>query len=148
MPDETDRLYFQFFTEIAIIAQLSRTLLERRLPDGVTMAHFSVISHLVRRGDGQTPMKIADAFQTPKTSLTHTLAGLEARGLIEMRANPEDGRSKQVWVTSAGRALMEQAMTGMSPDIDDLAQAFAPAEMAGLLPDLSRIRAILDAARD
>lgn len=41
-------LFFAFFTEVGILAQLSRALLESRLPDGVSVAHYSVLNHLVR----------------------------------------------------------------------------------------------------
>ena len=33
--------YFAFFNEIGIISQLSRTMMEARMPDGLSMAHFS-----------------------------------------------------------------------------------------------------------
>ena len=148
MPDETTRLYFQFFTEIGIIEQLSRNMLEHRLPDGLTMAHFVVVNHLIRVGDGNTPLRIANALQVPKTSLTHTLAGLEKRGMIEMRANPDDGRSKQVWVTEAGRAMREQAMNDLAPDMFSLEEAFCKDRIVELMPKLAEIRAFLDAARD
>lgn len=112
------------------------------------MAHFVVVNHLIRAGDGSTPMRIASALQVPKTSLTHTLAGLEKHGLIEMRANPEDGRSKLVWVTAKGRAMRETAISDMAPDIAHLAQTIGPDKIAQLLPVLAEIRAALDAARD
>ena len=95
MPDSktTTGLYFRLFNEIGILAQLSRALLVARLPDGLVLPHFTVINHLIRVKDGQTPLQLARAFQVPKTSMTHTLAGLEKRGLVEMRTNPEDARS-------------------------------------------------------
>ncbi len=122
MPDtnaapELTGLYFQLFNEIGIINQLSRTAFEARLPDGMVLPQFAVINHLIRVQDGRTPLQLARAFQVPKTSMTHTLAGLEKRGLVEMRANPEDARSKQVWLTEAGRRFSSSwlALRRMSP---------------------------------
>jgi len=83
---------FELLNEVGIIAQLSRTLMESRLDDGLTIHHFTALNHLVRLGDGKTPMDLARAFQVPKTSMSHTLAGLEKRGLIRMEPNPDDGR--------------------------------------------------------
>ncbi|MEL6316640.1 MAG: MarR family transcriptional regulator [Pseudomonadota bacterium] len=142
------RAYFEFFNEIGIIAQLTRAIFEARLPDGITQPHFSVLNHLVRVEDGRTPLALARAFQTPKTSMTHTLAGLEERGLVEMRPNPEDGRSKQVWLTQAGRAFRERAIQSLAPDVAELARRISADDVAEMTPRLARIRAVLDAARD
>ena len=58
--------YFQLFNEIGIISQLSRNILEARLPPGFVQTQFSVLTHLVRVGDGHTPVAIARAFQLPR----------------------------------------------------------------------------------
>ena len=139
---------FAFFNEIGIIAQLSRALFEARLPDGVTVAHFSVLNHLIRVADGQTPLQLARAFQAPKTSMTHTLSGLENRGLVEMRPNPKDGRSKQVWITDQGRAFRDEARRLLGPDIATLSDLIDPVRIAEMIPDLVHVREVLDAYRD
>ena len=102
MSENTVSVYFRLFNEIGIIEQLARTAFEARLPPGFVVAQFSVLNHLVRVGDGRTPLAIARAFQVPKTSMTHTLSVLEREGLIEIRKNPGDGRSKLVYITGAG----------------------------------------------
>ena len=56
------RLTFGVMTEINIIAQLSAAVFEAAMP-GWSLAHFSVIQHLIRRGDGCTPLELARAFQ-------------------------------------------------------------------------------------
>ena len=139
---------FSFFNEIGILAQLSRAMFEARLPDGISVAHFSVLNHLIRVGDGPTPLKLAQAFQVPKTSMTNTLAGLERRGLIETRPNPRDGRSKQVWLTDEGRAFRDQAQLLLVPDIQALSGQLDIDRITEMLPDLSEIRKVLDAYRD
>lgn len=147
--DSDDRHhYFAFFNEIGIIAQLSRALMEARLPDGLILPHFSVINHLVRVGDGATPQKLARAFQVPNTTMTHTLAGLESRGYIEMRRNPRDGRSKCVWLTAAGKRFREQAIAALEPDLAVLAKQIKKTEIGQIAERLSEIRKILDAYRD
>ncbi|MEL6433580.1 MAG: MarR family transcriptional regulator, partial [Pseudomonadota bacterium] len=77
MPDDKVPAIFTIFNEIGIIAQLARSAFEERLPDGMIPPHFSVLNHLIRVKDGQTPLAMARAFKVPKTTLTHTLAGLE-----------------------------------------------------------------------
>jgi DNA-binding MarR family transcriptional regulator len=142
------RAYFTLFNEIGILEQLSRALFEARLPKGVLVSHFAVLNHLVRVGDGRTPLDLARAFQVPKTTLSHTLALLEGRGWIEMRPNPDDKRSKQVWITVEGRVFRDEAIASLAPDLAVIAAAFPPAQVAALLPGLTALRAHLDRARD
>lgn len=139
---------YALFNEVGIIEQLSRTLFEAKLPDGVTVPHFGVLSHLHRVRDGQTPLRLARAFQVPKTSMTNTLAGLERRGLVEMRPNPGDGRSKCVWLTLQGRAFYGDAIASLTPDLERLDAALDGERLAALVPELSRLREWLDADRD
>lgn len=139
---------FSLFNEIGIINQLSSTLFQQRLPDGVTVAQFSVLNHLTRVRDGQTPLRLASAFQVPKTSMTHSIAELERRGLVRTEANPDDGRSKCVWLTPKGKAFRENAIGALVPDLRRLAPHLKPEEVAKLLPHLVRIRKILDSDRD
>lgn len=149
MPDRTpEDTFFAFFTEVGIVAQLSRALFEARLPDGFTLSQFTVLNHLIRVKDGRTPLDLARAFQVPKTSMTHSLAVLERHGLIRLAANARDGRSKCVWITEDGRAFRQAAMAGMVPDMAAIAAQFAAERIAGALPILSDLRQLLDRMRD
>jgi DNA-binding MarR family transcriptional regulator len=147
-PDEKNAILFRFFNEIGIIDQLGRTMFEARMPDGMGVPQFSVLNHLVRVKDGQTPLDLARAFQTPKTSMSHTLAVLQRAGLVSMAENPDDGRSKRVFITEAGRAFRARAIGALAPDFEQLARDFDVEEIARLLPPLEAIRAYLDARRD
>ncbi|TQM94180.1 MarR family winged helix-turn-helix transcriptional regulator [Roseinatronobacter monicus] len=140
--------YFRLFNEIGIIEQLSRNMMEARLPPGFVLAQFSVLNHLVRVGDGRTPVAIAKAFQVPKTSMTHSLAVLEREGLIDIRKNPKDGRSKLVHITDAGRKFRQDAIDSVAPDLKRIAGAVPPEHVARLLPDLEILRSFLDKDRD
>ncbi|KMW59074.1 Transcriptional regulator, MarR family [Candidatus Rhodobacter oscarellae] len=101
---------FSFFTEIGIINQLSMALFAKSLPDGVHPSHFSILNHLVRTGDGITPIRIAGAMQVTKTTMTHSLKVLTERGFITTGPNPEDARGKLVYLTEAGRAFRDAAI--------------------------------------
>ena len=147
MPDFNPAEIFEVFNEIGIIEQLSRARLEARLPDGLIAPHFTVLNHLVRVGDGRTPLQIARAFQVPKTSMTHTLQGLEKRGLVAMRPNPEDGRSKQVWLTEAGQALRSKVIAQLGPDMMALMGGFDVDALLQAKPVLTALRILLDENR-
>lgn len=148
MDNASRHTLFSFFNEISIIAQLSRAAMEARLPKGLTLPHFSVINHLIRVKDGQTPLALAKAFQVPKTTMTHTLSGLLDHGLVDMRPNPKDGRSKTVWLTEAGRQFRETAIRSIDPDMSAIKSAIPEEKIAEILPLLAEVRSFMDAYRD
>jgi len=90
---------------------------------------------------------MARAFQVPKTSMTHSLAVLENAGLIEFRKNQQDGRSKLVHITDAGRKFRQDAIDSLAPDLMRIAVAVPPDHVARLLPDLEALRKFLDTDR-
>jgi len=102
----------------------------------------------VRLGDGQTPIEIARAFQVPKTSMTHTLTGLEKHKLIDMRPNPKDGRSKQVWITEAGRNFLQDTLGQLMPTFEKMAKDVPEDQIAEALPVLAAVRKFMDENRD
>lgn len=138
---------FALFNEIGILSQLSGAVLESRLPKGTTAAQFGVLNHLVRCGDGETPVEMARAFQVAKTTMTHTLSGLVRLGLVEMRPNPADGRSKRVWLTEAGRAFRARAIADVAPDLARLGAQIPAKKLAGLVAELTELRQLMDADR-
>lgn len=138
---------FVLLNEIGIINQLATALFEARLPKGVLVSHFAVLNHLTRVRDGATPLQLAQAFQVPKTTMTHTLSGLEKRGWVDLRPNPRDKRSKQVWLTDEGRAFRAQAIAALTPELQRISRDL-PDLAQRVLPDLTALRQYLDAARD
>ena len=142
------RLAFGVLTEAGIVSQLAHALLETRLPRGMVAAQFAVLNHLAARPAGQTPLRIARAFQVPKTSLTHSLAVLEGRGLVETAPNPDDGRSKLVRITDAGRSFRAEVIAALAPDMARALAGLDPGTLEALLPRLTHLREVLDAARD
>lgn len=148
MPEPDRALFFGVFTEIGIIEQLARALLEARMPKGLITPHFSVLNHLIRLEDGRTPVELARAFQVPKTTMTHTLTGLEKHGFVDIRPNPNDRRSKCVWLTDAGRSWRDDVIAAMNPDLDTLVAGFDTEKLRLIYPVLSELRAFLDNHRN
>ncbi len=143
-----DPLGFRFFNEIGIIEQLARNRFERILPEGLKVPHFSVLNHLVRLGDGRSPLRLARAFQVTKSTMTNTLQRLEARGLIRVAPDPEDGRGKLVFLTPAGRRIRQKSIEALTPVLAEVEALLGRRALAGTLPVLQKLRAHLDAARD
>ncbi len=146
--DDKDKALFGVFNEIGIINQLSSAVFQSRLPDGLHISHFSVLNHLIRLGDGKTPLSIANAFQVPKTTMTHTLSVLEKRGLIRMAPHETDGRSKVVFLTDAGRETRNTAIAAMAGPLHQLSEGLGEKEILDLLPKLANLRKFLDENRD
>ncbi len=148
MADDNLGCYFALIYEVGIINQIGTAFLEARLPGGLLVSHFGVISHLIRVRDGATPLELARAFQVAKTTMTHTLAGLENRGYVEMRSNPSDKRSKQVWLTPAGKQFRDDALVKLAPLFEVLGERFSSKRVTAMLPDLAEFRAVIDHLRD
>ena len=145
---ERQKLAFQFFNEVGIIQQLSTALFNKRLPDGLHVSHFSILNHMMRLGDGKTPLSLAEAFQVTKGTMTHTLAGLTKRGLIRLEPNTADGRSKLVFLTDEGRAFHKVAIESLGPMFAMVETQIDFDKLIEVLPLLREVREILDNNRD
>lgn len=145
---DNEKLGFQFFNEVGIIHQLATSLFNRRLPEGLHVAHFSVLNHLIRLGDGKTPLALASAFQVTKGTMTHTLSTLHDRGFIALSPHATDGRSKLVHLTEAGREFHHGALESLAPVFETLSGQLDFAALGDVLPVLQNVRQTLDQNRD
>ncbi len=143
-----DPVSFIVMNEIGIIEQLGRSRFERVLPDSLKLPHFSVLNHLVRLGGEWSPLRLARAFQVTKGTMTNTLQRLEARGLIEIRADPSDGRGKLVSITAEGRRARDTAIATLDPLLADLRAVIPDRDFARALPFLRKLRSYLDRERE
>ncbi|MFN7496504.1 MAG: MarR family winged helix-turn-helix transcriptional regulator [Hyphomonadaceae bacterium] len=140
---------FSFFNEIGIIDQLGRNRFERVLPEGLSIAGFSLLNHFVRLSKAQdTPSHLAKAFQVTKGAMTNTIHRLEALGLVTIVADPSDGRGKLVSITEAGKAARYDAIARLAPSLQQLSGLIDPKDLEALVPTLMKLRAILDANRE
>lgn len=145
---ETDPVAFKALNEIGIIAQLVRAELERAAGDALSGAGFNVLNHLSRLPGDWAPARLARAFQVTKGAMTNTLQRLEAAGLVKIVGDPADGRAKHVTITAKGLKARNATLARLMPAISALAATVGAETFSGMLPDLARVRAALDAARD
>ena len=138
---------YRFFNEIGIIAQLSSNQMQRTLPHNLTLSQFSVLNWFVRVDAQASPGRLANAFQVTKGAMTNTLQRLEKRGLVQIAADPRDGRGKLVSITEAGREMRARCVAGIGPLCDDLSNKLTTREFASALPILEKIRKHLDRHR-
>lgn len=140
---------FELINEIGIINQLSATMFERVLPDGMTQAQFTVLNHFVRLGHHErSPAELASAFQVTRPTMTSTLSRMERAGLISIRPDPQDGRGKLVSLTDRGREMREACIAAASTLFPILDGLMTTAELEAILPPLTRLRIALDEMRN
>ena len=84
------------------IGLVRRRLRQTPVPGDLTLPERSALARLDREGSA-TPGALARMEQITPQAMGTTLAGLEARGLIERRADPGDGRRVIYSLTGAGR---------------------------------------------
>lgn len=146
-PPPADPAPFVLLNEIGIIEQLARNRFEALQPDGLLLPHFALLNHLVRMGDGRSPVAIARALQLAKGAITNTLQRLELRGLVRVEPDPDDGRGKRVFLTEAGRARREQAVAAVAPALAEITAGLDPQAMAETIARLRLVRERLDRDR-
>ncbi len=123
---------------VAGALRLSIGLLVRRLrqakADGeLTLPESSALARLDRGGPA-TSAALAKLDQISPQSMGATLAGLEARGLVDRGSDPGDGRRVVMSVTEAGRqALQDRRNAGTERLARALATRFTRPELDQLL---------------
>lgn len=90
---------------------------------------------------GQSQQAIAHELGTPPSRLVALVDGLEQRGLIERRRNPDDRRHHALYLTDAGVRFMRQLAVIGKEHEDAMCAGLDAAERAQLLGLLRRIAA-------
>ncbi|RSD17889.1 MarR family winged helix-turn-helix transcriptional regulator [Amycolatopsis eburnea] len=94
---------------------------------------------LVAARPGQSQQAIAAQLGTPATRLVALVDGLEKRGLIERRRNPDDRRLYAVELTEDGRAFMGRVAQAAAAHDRALTAALSDGERATLHALLTKI---------
>ncbi|HKP26925.1 MAG TPA: MarR family transcriptional regulator [Dongiaceae bacterium] len=77
-------------------------------PLGITQGQFSLLMSL-NRPEPPVLGSVADLLAMDRTTLTANLKPLERRGLVRIRVDEHDGRSRRLALTADGRALLAEA---------------------------------------
>lgn len=90
---------------------------------------------------GQSQQAVARTLGTPPSRLVQLIDGLEQRGLIERRRNPDDRRHHALHLTAAGTDFMAQLATIGAAHEDDICAGLDDQERAQLRDLLERLAA-------
>lgn len=142
-----EQLLFQLLNEIGIIHQLASTEFDRLLPYDLTGAQFAVLNHCVRMGDNRTPAELAAILQVTRGTMTSTLARLEKKAFIRLEPDPEDGRSKRVFLTNKGRTARDASVEAALPVLSKASRDIPDETVVDLLPQIRKLRSWFDRNR-
>ena len=124
--------------QVAAALQLSIGLLRRQLRQApvtgeLTMPESAALARLDRGGPA-TSGALARLEQISPQSMGATLGALEARGLIERRADPQDGRRAVMSLTEAGRQVLHSKRSARTQQLARaLSTGFTPEELRTLM---------------
>jgi DNA-binding MarR family transcriptional regulator len=124
------------------IGLLLRRLRQTRTDGELTLPESSALTRLDRGGPA-TASALAKVEQISPQSMGATLGALEAKGLIERRPDPGDGRRAVLSVTEAGSRLLRDKRNARTEQLAKaLSAGFTPAEiqlLAAASPLLERL---------
>lgn len=130
-------------TCLCLHAQRAARALARRFdeafrPLGLTNGQFSLLASLNRP---RPPVmgEVADLLAMDRTTLTAALKSLTRRGLVEVRPDEADRRSRRLVLTPAGKALLKKAYPVWKAEHAALDADLAPSDPHRLRADLARV---------
>lgn len=148
MHKRDEELVFRFFNEIGIIAQLSSTMFERALPNGLTVSQFGVLNWFATVDDEATPGRLAKAFQVTPGAMTNTLRKLKDKRLVTVETDASSARRKLVRITPEGEAMRARALGSAQPLFERFSAEFGTDDLAQHVARLAVVRQYLDEHRD
>jgi len=126
--------YHVRLAQIAIFADFDEALARWRLSPGL----FALLV-IIEANPGLRQTRLAQAARLDRSTLVPALDKLEARGLVERRAAPDDRRSNGLWLTDDARPLLSAAKSAVQTHERAIAAELSPAERSRLLDLLDRL---------
>lgn len=133
---------------------LARTCKAHRANVGAMLAPLGLhvgqemVLHELWREDGQRGGELAERLRVEPPTMTRTLRRLEACGLLERRADPEDARSSRFYLTGRGRKL-EGPINELWERVEErLVSGLSGEEQDALRRLLLKVRGNLEAGRE
>ena len=138
--DNENSLAVSLFGEILALDQLLRARLAKVLPKGMELSHFSVLNQLSHTKTERTPAQIAKSFRVTRGAITNTLNKLELSGYIHVRPDWDDARRKMVSISPAGIVARNNALTAVTPIINELVSEMGEERLKAIVPILRELR--------
>ena len=78
---------------------------------GLSFAELRLLLGLRHASAGRRPTELATEMTLSPSGVTRMLLPLEKRGIVERKRDPGDGRASHIFLTEAGRTLVDEAAT-------------------------------------
>lgn len=126
--------YHVRLAQIAIFADFDDALSRWRLSPGL----FALLV-IIEANPGLRQTQLARAARLDRSTLVPALDKLEARGLVQRRATPEDRRSNALWLTDEAHGLLSAAKSAVDAHERHIARDLTREERSQLLDLLDRL---------
>jgi DNA-binding MarR family transcriptional regulator len=136
-PRLSRRLAYLLKRALADLDDLHRKHLD---PLGISGRELSVLLLLQAR-EPESQQQAAERLQVDRTTMVALLDGLEAKGLVDREADPDDRRRNVVALTDEGRRTLEKALRASDKAERRLLGALDEPERAQLRAMLARVAA-------
>jgi MarR family transcriptional regulator for hemolysin len=144
MPDSLDREILYLLNDVA---RLMRTRADQRARTyGMTRAQWVILSRLERQ-PGLSQNEIAAVVEVEPISVARLVDRLEARGLVERRADPKDRRIWRLHLTPAADPVLRDLKRHKAELRDEITAGVDPATLDQLIDGLLKLKANLTDGR-
>ncbi|HEX5307600.1 MAG TPA: MarR family transcriptional regulator [Solirubrobacteraceae bacterium] len=130
------------FTLSSLGYAVSRRFHSTLAPLGLEPREFALLRTIAPQ-QGASQQAIGEQLQIPPSRMVAFVDGLEQRGLVERRANPEDRRARALYLTAKGRELLAEAFALASGLEAQLCADLSERDRETLLDALRRVGAQL-----
>lgn len=137
---------FKTMVWIGIIEQLSRNKVERQLASlNLSFPEFTTLSHFSHKNPPlKTVNSISQAMQQPQPNVSKTIKKMLAKGLVGANIDPDDSRSKQLFMTEFGAQALEKAVAVLAPAISPAFEGWTAEEMETFYEKLDKLKIWFD----
>ena len=128
----------QLISQLVESSRILRNYIDHRAKErGTTRAQWVVLFRL-RACEGLSQVDLADVLELQPISLVRLLDRLVEQGLLERRHDPRDRRANQLFLTEAGRSLVDE--------LDSLRDDIAKNVLDGIPDEViaSRLKTLVD----
>jgi DNA-binding MarR family transcriptional regulator len=131
--------------QIAAAVQRELTVFARRVRgvpqhQELPFVAYSMLSS-IDAADGCRSVDLAVLYRLDKSTVSRQVGDLERRGLVTKRADAERGRGRVLTVTTAGRALLQDAAAARQAELARRVAAWSDQELAAFAAALQRYNA-------
>ncbi len=124
---------------------VARSFRQTLAPIDLEPREFALL-RAVGAAEGQSQQAIGERLQIPPSRMVAFVDALEGRSLLERRHNPDDRRTRELYLTDAGRELLTRAFALANGLENSLCADLSATERDQLLELLRRVSAQLGLA--